>query len=289
MRNVLKTLAIIGILLCCIKTKTFAAYTYNWTGGTSTAWELAANWSRTGSGGTSTYPGQGGSTTDIVQIGVTASVYTNQPVLSTSVTVASLTIGCTTPTTLTINAVLTLTGDFTQKNNANGGGSTTNLTGTGSIACNNFYTGDFTAPPVPLLGLANQAYQTILNFSSLTLTVNQNLYLITTSTKTNLLVVLVLVPSANLDNPFFNFNSGTISVGNDIQTVDSNDADVAALLIFGRVSSSAEFLVNPSTGNTSVLNLNGANPLSLDGQAGYVDFYGTAGGQSTVNYGGTVN
>lgn len=289
MRNVLKPLFIAGILLCCIKTKTFAAYTYSWTGGTSTAWELAANWSRTGTGGTSTYPGQGGSTTDIVQVGVNSTFYFNQPTLSTSVTVASVTIGCNETTTLTINAALTLTGDFTQKNNSNGGGSTTNLTGTGSISCNNFYAGDSTLPPVPILGLANQAWQTIINFTTLTLNVSQNLYLTTTASKTSLLVVLVAVPSADVDNPFFYFTSGTITVGNAIQTVDSNDADVAALLIFGRVSSSAEFLVNPSTGNTSVLNLNGANPVSLDGQGGYVDFYGTAGGQSTVNYGGTIN
>ncbi|MGZ3811034.1 MAG: T9SS type A sorting domain-containing protein [Mucilaginibacter sp.] len=287
MNTLIKTLLLSCILFCLNFSESLAAPTYDWTGASSAAWNTPGNWKVGGVTQTTNYPGSSAST-DIVRIGVN-DTFTNQPVLSGSTTIGSLTIGTLTATTLTINATLTVSGDITQKNNGNAGGITTNLTGTGVVTCANFYLGDSTAPPVPLLGLSNATYQTILNFTSLNLTVSQNLYLTTTASKTSLLVALVLVPAANVNNPVFNFNSGTISVGNQIQTVDSNDANVAGFLLFAAVSSSAQFLLSPSTGNSSTLNLNGSNALNLDGSAGYVDFYGAGGGTSTVNYSGSGN
>ena len=282
-----------SLLICCaaqlfIVSRTYAVYTYTWTGNTSTAWELSSNWTKTGTG-TSTYPGQGGSTTDIVQIGVSSS-YTKQPLLSSSATIASLTIGTKTNCTLTLNAALTVTGDITLQNNGGLGGITYNMTGSGSVSCTNFYLGDSTTPPLPFLGIGSPTFLTTLNYSLQSMTISQNLYLTTTAAKTSLVYLFVAFPAASVDNPVFNFNSGTVSVGNQVQTVDTNDANIAAyLLVFPAVSSSAQFLMAPTAGNSSTLNIGGANPISLDGNAGYVDLYGNSGGTTTVNYSGTTN
>jgi hypothetical protein len=292
MKNLSKILLLICIAQCLNLSKTYAQYTYNWTGGSSGVWELAANWSRTGSGGTSVnYPGENSSITDIVQIGV-ANTFgsTRQPTLSNPIRIAYLTIGTKTATTLTINAALVIDNSFTQKNSNTAGGIITNLTGTGSITCTDFILGDGTIPPPPTigLGLANATYQTVLNFSTLNLNISNNLSLTTTSNKVNL-VIIIPYPSANVNNPVFNFNSGTISVGNTIQTLNPIDINIGAFLIYAAISSSAQFLMQPTTGNTTLLNLNGANAISLDANAGYVDLYCTCGGTSTVNYGGTGN
>ncbi|MGZ3922058.1 MAG: hypothetical protein ACXVC7_17290, partial [Bacteroidia bacterium] len=68
-----------------------SAYTFDWKGTTSSAWNVSTNWTRSGAGGTSTYPGQSGAV-DIVKIGVTAYA-SNQPILSASVSVASVEFG----------------------------------------------------------------------------------------------------------------------------------------------------------------------------------------------------
>ncbi len=218
--------------------------------------------------------------------------FTGQPVLSTPVRIASLTIGTTTPATLTINASLTVDGSITQNNNSKAGGIITNLAGSGNITCTNFVLGDATVPPVPTggAGLTNAAYLATLNFSSLNLTITNNLLLRTTS---NSAFLSLTTYSSNVNNPVFNFKSGTISVGNQLKTSDLIDANTGGFtfagLTFTPVSSSAQFLMNPAAGNTSTLILNGSIPLALDVNAGYADFYGTAGGTSVVNYGGTVN
>ena len=289
MKKIHKTALFICLLQCLSLLRTYAATTYDWTGATSTDWNTPGNWKVGGVTQTTNYPGT--SVTDIAQIGVANVTISRQATISNPITIASVIIGAKASTnTLTINAALTISGDFTQKNDANGNGVTTNLTGTGSITCNNFYAGDATLPPVPTagLGLANTTYQTIVNFSSLSLTINQNLYLTTTTYKTNI-VIIISYPSANVNNPTFNFNSGTISIGNSLQTVDSNDVNISPFLIYAAVSNNAQFFMNPAVSSTSILNLNGATPLSLDGNAGYVDFYGTNGGTSTVNYGGSGN
>ena len=286
MRNLYKTFLFICILQYLNLSNSYAiGITYDWTGASSTNWNTPGNWKVGGIVQTSNYPGT--SSTDIAQIGINYT-FTNQPVISGAISITTLTIGTGTAATLTVNAALTVSGNITLSNNGSAGGITYNLTGTGSISCNNFYLGDNTIPPIPVLGLANTTYQTILNFSSLNLTISQNLYVTSTTNKTNI-VIIIPYSTANVNNPVFNFNSGTISVGNAIETVDLNDANIGAFLIYAAVSNSAQFLMNPATGNTSLLNLNGANALGLDGNAGYIDFDGTNGGTSTVNYGGSVN
>ncbi len=275
------------ILQCLSLSKTFAATTYDWTGAAGTSWNTPGNWKVGGTVQTINYPGV--LSTDIAQISVN-NTFTNQPVIASPISIATLIIGTQTATTLTINAALTVSGDITVQNNDAAGGTATNLSGSGSIACTNFNLGDNTKPPTPLIGLADQTYPTILNFSSLSLSVSNNLVITTTSSSA---VLNLIYSSANVDNPAFNFNSGTITIGNLLKTSDPNDINLAGFTIlvvtYTPVSSSAQFLMHPTAGNTALLNLNGANALSLDGNAGYVDFDCSCGGMSTVNYGGSGN
>jgi hypothetical protein len=283
-----KVIFLICVLQCLFLLKVYgAATTYDWTGSAGSSWTTPGNWKVGGVTQTTNYPGI--TSTDIAQIGV-SNTFTNQPTISGAVNIATLIVGTkTSSVTLTINAALSISGDFTQKNDGSGNGVTTAITGTGSMLCTNFYLGDNTAPPTPLVGLANLTYKTTLNFSLSGLTVVQNVVMTTTSSS----AVVNIFQSANVNNPIFNLNSGWVSVGNAIQTVDANDVSLSGFTIvivtYAPVSSSAQFLMNPSTGNSSILYLNGSNPLNLDGNAGYVDFYGTGGGSSQVNYSGGGN
>ncbi len=141
--------------------------TYDWAGTTSTAWTTPSNWKVNGVAAT-TYPGQNGATADVVNIGVNLT-YTNQPALSTSVTVASMFFGYdgpqsnyqTTPNTLvedhiilTVNSgsTLTVTGNITQNHDASAPGSNFNFSvtvfaGGGTMICQgDLLVGDSTEP-----------------------------------------------------------------------------------------------------------------------------------------------
>lgn len=83
-----------------------AAGTVRWSGATSSAWETASNWT-TVSGTPSLPP----ASDDAVEIGTGA--ITNQPTITTSTTIASLTYGNSAASTLTINGNLTISGDIT--------------------------------------------------------------------------------------------------------------------------------------------------------------------------------
>jgi len=76
-----------SVIVCLVlSTLTANAYTFTWTGGTSTAWSNSANWSVTGTGSGNTTPGSADNV--IISNGSLA----NQPVMSASVTVLNLTI-----------------------------------------------------------------------------------------------------------------------------------------------------------------------------------------------------
>ena len=118
----------------------WAANTYDWAGGTSTAWNDGRNWKI---GATTqlqaNYPGAT-VTTDIVQIGVAAGTITNWPVVGATPAnnIASITIGVVggTSPSLTINspAVLTLNGAITY---TTASVFTATLAGTGTISATN--------------------------------------------------------------------------------------------------------------------------------------------------------
>lgn len=209
-------------------TDTASAYTFDWKG-TSTTWASSSSWTRSGSGGTSTYPGQSGSV-DIVRIGVSA-FSGSQPTLSSSVTVASVEFGDNSGNamTLTVNSgvTLTVTGSVTQDHNNSNGGITTTLSGSGTAAliCSSMNIGDSTQPPVPngdywFGGNLPTMNTTTFNCNIPTLTVSGNLTLNSTSTPltTWYLFFFAWAQNYSVNNPVFNLNSGTLAVNNIVTT-----------------------------------------------------------------------
>ena len=265
------------------------AFTFDWKG-SSTTWASAASWTKSGSGGTSTYPGQSGSV-DIVRIGVT-SYTTNQPILAASISVASIEFGDNggTAMTFTINTAVTLTVTGTVKqDHSNGtGGITTTLTGSGTAAltCASFTIGDATAPPAPsgeiLFGGGPQTYVTTFNLAIPTVTVNGNITLNTTSSVGgSCSFIFIPFTGYNVNNVAFNLTSGAITANN-IVTTNSNY--VAPFLL---PANAAVFQMGIGA-STNSLTLLGATPVTL-ASGGEVDFFsgGTA-AASTVTYAATT-
>jgi hypothetical protein len=130
------------IIFICSKS-TFAALTFDWNG-SGTSWTSPGSWNETG--GSGNYPGQSG-TTDIVRFGVTGSSYTNQPILTTSLTIASIEFGGKIEsggTALTVNGATLTVGTIIQDVNTL---STCYdyLQGTGTINCTTITLGSGTS------------------------------------------------------------------------------------------------------------------------------------------------
>ncbi|MBS1524718.1 MAG: hypothetical protein JST19_03650 [Bacteroidetes bacterium] len=290
----LKNLFVTGfILILSALSFTASAYTFDWKGTTSTAWNNSGNWTRSGSGGSSTYPGQSGSS-DIVRIGVTAFA-SNKPTLSASVSIASLEFGDNSGSamTLTINTgiTLTVTGSVTQDHNNSAGGITTTLTGTGTAAlvCSSFTVGDNTVPPKPsgdviFGGTGPSTNLTTINCSLPVLTINGNLTLNTTSSALATYTAFFIFSAQNysVNNPVFNLNSGTLTV-NGIVTTNSNYVNNTD--DFGtNIQNNAVYYMDLGT-STNTLNLLSAAPLTA-ATGGLFDFVSASGtaSASTVNY-----
>ncbi|WP_121811773.1 hypothetical protein [Mucilaginibacter kameinonensis] len=153
-----KPVLLILLNLCFFTGKALAVYTFNWTAGAlTTDWATPGNWSVSGTGTGTLYPGASGRTDDIVNFGVTGSVFTLQPVLATGVTVGSITFGSIqylstyvltgttlTGTVLTVNgATLTVTGDINQNYNSSSTATSifNDIRGTGTVTCANIQFG----------------------------------------------------------------------------------------------------------------------------------------------------
>ncbi|UOE52801.1 hypothetical protein MTO98_17165 [Mucilaginibacter sp. SMC90] len=277
MRRKVALLLFIIFLFCT--DHVFASYVFNWDGSTSTDWNTTSNWTITGSGtGTATYPGSGGRTDDIVQFGVTGSTYTNQPVLNTSVTVASITFGriqyvsggvltgtSLTGTILTVNgATLTVTGDIAQDVNTNTSGTIFNdMRGTGTISCTNIQIGTNSA--------------TYGSFSFLFSEIN-------TLTVSNNVNIHLNVKQQNGSG--FRLENGTMTIGNQItftnHSVTSQNA--AYFTVNARTSYKT---TNTNTNPTLILNATNAIG-SIPVPYASCNFYGdhNPGGKATVNYKG---
>jgi len=270
------------------------AYTFDWKGNTSANWATASNWTRTGSGGTSTYPGQSGSV-DIVRIGVNN--YTgNQPTLAASVSVASVEFGDNNGNsiTLTVNTavVLTVTGTVLQDHNAANGGMTVTVTGTGTagLTCSALIVGNSAAPPVPdgdsLFGgnlPTNNTTTFDCNIAVLTINGDLTLHSTTSALATWTFFFVPIASNYSVNNPLFNLNSGTLTVNNIITTnglyVSRNDG-------YYYVQTTANYKMDLGA-STNTLKLLGANPITT-ATAGNIDF--VSGGTvtaSTVNYAAT--
>jgi len=277
------------LAICALLINTCAfATTFDWTGaGTcsgflcsggyinGTLWSNPDNWT-VGGATTTSYPGQGGSTADIVRFGVTGSTYTNQPVLSANVTVASITFGriqyvsggvlagtSLTGTILTVNsATLTVTGDITQDVNTNASGTIFNdIRGTGTISCTNIQIGTNSA--------------TYGSFSFLFSEVN-------TLTVSNNVNIHLNVKQQNGSG--FRLEGGTMTINNQITfTNHSVTSQNGAYFTVNALTSykTTNTVVNPT------LILNATNAIgTIPVPYASCNFYGDHGGKATVNYKG---
>jgi hypothetical protein len=248
------------------------AYTFDWNG-TGTAWASASSWTRSGSGGTSTYPGQSGSV-DIVNIGMTA--YTgNNPVLSSSVTVASITFGVNNDNdmNLTVNTgVLTVSGDITVNHLVSSKNTqtfhTTTLYGTGTIICQNFNLGDSTQPAYP-----NCANVTILSSQVGQITINGDLNLTSVGNSPH-----------GINYPLFDLDNNNMTLKGQFKTIVLNGPDDSknpGYIGYG------SFRANTTT-NTTRLELLNPTPISSTFDSNFViDFNYGVGTASTILYDAT--
>jgi hypothetical protein len=262
--------------------RAFAAYTFNWNGSVSTDWNTTLNWTITGLGsGLALYPGSGGRTDDVVQFGVIPLVtYTRQPILSTSVTVASITFGSVqyisgfvlagtsiTGTILTVNgATLTVTGDITQDYNPSTSSTSifNDIRGTGTVTCANVQFG-------------NTASVTTVSFSFLILeaaafNVSGNVNMNLNVTKQNGSGIRLEGGTMTLNGRIFFTNRGVTSQNSGYFTVNARTS-----------YKTANTITNPTLVLTNTAAIGGlVTPYSS------INFYGdrNPGGKATIRYTG---
>ncbi len=142
MKAILYRFILIVLLLVVIGGKAYSVTTYDWVGTTATSgvynWNNKLNWQVAGVAA-ATIPGP----TDIVQIAVNS--FTNYPTVTDAESCGSIVFGTFDNFTLTVTGALTVSGNITQKNDANFYQYTV-LAGTGTITCGSFTLGDNTQP-----------------------------------------------------------------------------------------------------------------------------------------------
>ena len=213
---------------------------FTWSGQSSTDWNTAGNWSG------NVLP----TAADQALIGTVN--YTNAPIISANTAIGSMLIGTDTKAlTLTVNAILTVSGDITYQSD---GQSFRNFpvtfTGTGTIGANNLNI-------IANTTLAGDPYTQTVTSSVSNLNLSGNVSL--TSTK----------PASDTFNSSFTFNGGTLTVGN-INT--SNAAGSTSII---------------SIAPTSTLNLTGTNTFGGLSASGTNTL--TVGSIPTINYTGNNN
>jgi hypothetical protein len=212
----------------------FAVHTFDWNGSTSVLgvypWALATNWTETG--GTGDVPGSAG--TDIVRFGTNVS-FTNQPTLTYSVTVASVTIGSTTathtgsinisgtnvpyyvynPLTLTVTGtgVVLTTGSIAINHTAGAPADDlslfqTTFTGTGSIVC----TGNFTVGSTSVTPNSGTANVSALSTTITQLTIDGNIIFNSVGNNSNA-----------IDYPYFSLDANKCTLLGQMQFVPTNN------------------------------------------------------------------
>ncbi len=262
--------------------KARAVYTFTWKGTTSTAWTTSTNWTRSGSGDGHGYPGQTAAvTTDIVQIGTTTFTNNRNPVLATSLKVASIEFGNNDANdmSLTVNgATLTVVGNISQDFIPGyinfifpiSQSLTTTLAGTGTIICQNFLVGDTTQPTIFTNNLTKVSSQ--IN----QLTINGNLVL-NAEGDNNYIIFLgyfdVNYPEFSVDN------NNLLLKGQIITTSDNNPSSALSGL-----SGIGLFTADNNSNNTRI-ELPNANPIATPIESGFsINFTGGGSGSGTVLY-----
>ncbi|QEM10168.1 hypothetical protein [Mucilaginibacter rubeus] len=275
-----KPVLLILINLCFFAGKALAVYTFNWTAGAlNTDWTNPSNWSVTGTGTGTLYPGASGRTDDIVNFGVVSGPYLIQPTLASNITVASVNFGqkqyngtagailtgtSLTGTVFTVNSTLTVTGNIFQDYTGSTNGTIYNdIRGSGSITCSNIIFGNASVS-VPV---TNQAYL-FLEVNTLNVTNNVNIHI-----------------NVKLQNGSgVRLEGGTMTIGGQITITNHNSTS----------SNSGYFTINSfttyknaNTVSNPTLILTNANALaSIPTPYASVNFNGssTTGGKCTVIY-----
>jgi hypothetical protein len=292
-----------------------ATNTFDWKGTTSTDWTNTANWRENNSNTPATsYPGAAGSTTDIVNIGVSTSVpiITTFPVLATNITIASLTFGNNNAPSntvggqlkLTVNSNLIVSTSILQMHSSTGG--PLNSGGTGNVESDSNFA-DFTFDVTTYLLGSGTINCATLQVGDNTVganksTVNATLFIISSTSATSQLTVTagnVIINSASANNgtivtkssrALISLQDGTLTVTGTLSLTNFNPF-YSILDQYESLSLFSMDLYNNSF--SPVLNLAGATPLSIGTSpfaANPIDFYnvnavGT--GTCTVNYTGT--
>ncbi|HAL83624.1 MAG TPA: hypothetical protein DCO83_16450, partial [Mucilaginibacter sp.] len=249
----------------------FGATTYDWTGISSSSWTTPGNWSIGGVSQTINYPGSGGSTTDIVRIGVTAYTALNDPALTTALTCASIEFGSNNGgmMSLTITGItLTITGNITQDHNGSTGGIITNISGSGTLSCSLFQVGDNTPPPTPPNGnkAVSVSNATIINSSITSLSLSSNLIFNTTVSPANNSSSLI-----SYNNAVFNLTGGVANITGNIQTTNANTGNSSSLVIIPTGSATLQ-LANAAA--LSGLSSTGTNTITFNNTGATVEYMG---------------
>ena len=195
----------------------------SWNGSVSTAWNTAANWTNV-SGTASTPPGP----TDVVQIGV--STFTNQPTISTAVSIKSITFGSVKAATLTIGSG----GSLTTSGNINGNWTADAVHTINSGSQNLTVNGDLSLSN----GVNNRSIN--LNISSGTVAILGSCF-----QKGNASIAFTGAGSLNIGNDFL-YTSGTFTPGTGTVTYNGTVEQTVAGVTYNN------FTVNNTIGNASI-------------------------------------
>ncbi|SEN49114.1 hypothetical protein SAMN05192574_103323 [Mucilaginibacter gossypiicola] len=263
-------------------TSSIYAATYDWKGGSSTAWDTPSNWSPS-----RTTP----LSSDALQIGVVS--FTNPPTITTSTSsattsCASVTFGTATSSiTLTVNGTLSVSGAILQNPPTLsllglGGTITTTLAGTGSITCGSMQVGSTTFLSVGAITVNQVTVVSTVN----SLQINGDLSIYGTSNS----VVVLLVTLLQTNNSAFYLRGGTTTISGQIYT-NTSAASGGILNISLLSAATATFTIDVPSGSTLTprLVLTNPAPIKSTSNAASIDFYNNGGGSGTctVEYAGS--
>lgn len=275
---------LIVIFLIFIQSRTYATITFDWDGSNSTAWTLKANWTITANNGENltnvNYPGESSSrTTDIVRLGVNTSVsaFANQPTLSASVTIASLTFGSiqnsSTPSgtifsgsvlTITSPATLTVSGDIVQNVSTNNTTIFNNIRGTGSITCNNLQLG------INNTTIVSNLYYLIVEPAVFSIANNVNIY----------------VNCSSQNGSGIRLEGGTMTINGQITFTNSGSSTTQNSSYF-TVNALTSYKGSNNTATNPTVILKSTTPIGpIPTPYASCNFYGDHGGKATTIYQG---
>jgi hypothetical protein len=242
-----------------------ASVTHDWTGVTSTAWEDPTNWT----------PNTVPASTDLVQIGILT--FTSQPTVTNPQLCAAITFGTSKTIVLTINTTLTVSGDITQNNTNNNTKYRSEITGSGTLTCQNVTIGNSDIP----------ANSTTLAQDSIVISSLVNNF--------NILGNVNLISNASANGnvayfPAFNLDANTVTINGQITSSNTNAVTSAYISNSGwGFPTRGRFNAN-NANHPNTLILNNVNPISLPFSTDQgIDFNNSGSTSATIIYNATAN